>query len=372
MGPEKIMIVGGYGEVGRRLAAQLEAAGPGRVVVAGRHPDPASPLPSRRIDVEDGASIEAALEGVAVVVACVRQREPHLLRAAVRRGIAYTSIAPPWMPWPETEPLRAQAKRSGARIVLAAGLEPGITSVLARSAADRLGEVDSVETALLLSLGDSYGPDSMAFIFEEVTEPYSIVVDGRHQQANAFERPKRVVFPAPVGARRAYTMPFRDQLYYPETLGAKTAVARIALDPPWLAGTLALLLRGGLRQILRRGGSRGPVHHMIEKLRRRYADHDRYALVVEVQGRGRTIRSTLVGRMQAEATAVGVGAITESLWSGEVGAPGVWLAEQVIAPAPFLARLAARGIVPVSQELVAKSHVGRASTEPGMTPVSPP
>lgn len=351
-----ILIVGGYGEVGRRLAAQLEATEPNRVIVAGRHPEQANGMPARRIDVDDPASIELALEGVDVVVACVRQREPHLLRAAIRCGIAYTSIAPPWMAWSETEPLRAEAKRTGARVVLAAGLEPGITSVLVRVAADRLGQVDAVETALLLGLGDAYGADSMAFILEEVGERYSIVVDGRPQAANAFERSKLVAFPAPVGLRRAYTMPFRDQLYYPATLGTKTAIARIALDPPWLAPVLSALLRVGLRRVLQRGGARGAVHGLIAKLSGRYSGRDHYALIVDVRSRGRTIRSTLVGRQQAEATAAGASAITEALWSREVEEPGVWLAEQVIASEPFLARLAAHGVVPVIEEISASAR----------------
>ncbi len=348
-----ILIVGGYGEVGVRLAAKLEASALGRVLVGGRHPDRARG-PARHIDVDDLSSIERALEGVGTVVACVRQREPHLLRAAIRRGIAYTSIAPPWMPWPELAPLREEAAHTGARIVLAAGIEPGISSVLARAAADRLGRVDAIETALLLGLGDVYGADSMAFIFEEIAQPYSIRVEGRPQDVNAFERPRRIHFPAPVGRQVAYTMPFRDQLYYPQTLGAKTAVARIALDPPWLGRVVAALLRGGLRRLLRRGGARGSVRRLIERLRARYVGRDHYALVVDVRGGGRAVRSTLVGRKQADATAVGVYAITEALRSREVNEPGVWLAEQVIAPTPFLARLAAHGLAPITEELDAR------------------
>jgi saccharopine dehydrogenase-like NADP-dependent oxidoreductase len=152
---DRILIAGGYGEVGRRLARLLEAAAPGRVILAGRHPEHSAGLPSRSLDVEDPTSVEQVLQGISLLVACVRQRRPHLLEAAVRRGIAYTSIAPPWVPWSETAELRAEAERTGARVVLAAGLEPGITSVLVRSAAVQLGQVDFVETALLLGLGDA-------------------------------------------------------------------------------------------------------------------------------------------------------------------------------------------------------------------------
>jgi saccharopine dehydrogenase-like NADP-dependent oxidoreductase len=360
---EKILIVGGYGEVGRRLAERLERTEPNRVIVAGRHPEEASGFPARAIDVDDAESIERALDGIGVVVACIRQREPHLLRAAVRRGLAYTSIAPPRLPWPATELLRADAQRTGARVILGAGLEPGITSVLVRAARGRLGEVDTVETALMLSLGDAFGADSMAFILEEVSHTYSVVVDGAEQSCNAFERPKLVTFPPPVGQRRAYTMPFTDQLYYPKTVGAKTAVARIALDPPWLAGVLSAVLRAGARRALTRNRGASAVHGLIEKLRRRYVGRDQYALVVEVRGGGRTIRSTLVGRQQATATAAGAAAITEALWSREVDEPGVWLAEQVIDPKPFFARLAEQGLVPAIAEVPISSSPRQRVTE---------
>jgi short subunit dehydrogenase-like uncharacterized protein len=64
------------------------------------------------------------LEGIDVVVACVRQDDPHLLRAVLPRGLAYTSIAPPWMPWSALRELDAEARRTGARIIVASGLEP--------------------------------------------------------------------------------------------------------------------------------------------------------------------------------------------------------------------------------------------------------
>ena len=93
--PEKqdILIVGGYGEVSRRITALLEPTHPGSVLVAGRNPSQATELRSRRIDVDEPASIEAALAGVGTIVACVRQREPHLLRAAIRHGIARNPAA---------------------------------------------------------------------------------------------------------------------------------------------------------------------------------------------------------------------------------------------------------------------------------------
>lgn len=343
-----ILIVGGYGEVGHLLTADLESAHPGRVVIAGRHPELAPGLHARRVDVDDPTSVEEALEGVRVVAACVQQRAPHLLRAAVRRGLAYTSIAPPWMEWPALEPLRKEARETGARVILAAGIEPGISSVLARDAADRLGGVDTIETALLLGVGDAYGADSMAFIMEELAQPYAVQIEGRPSPTYAFGHSKPVEFPAPFGRRSAYTMPFRDQLYYPHTLGARTSIARLALDPPWLGGAISALSHMGGRAWLRREGMRRAIRKAVGGLRSRRSGRDQFALLVEVAAHGRLVRTSLTGRRQAQATAAGAEAVLEALCADEVK-PGVWLAEEVLPPERFLARIARRGLVAVRQ-----------------------
>jgi saccharopine dehydrogenase-like NADP-dependent oxidoreductase len=343
-----ILIVGGYGEVGLRIATQLEATHPRRVVVAGRHPERAAWTRAKRIDVDDPASVDEALEGTCAVVACVRQREPHLLHAAVRRGLVYTSIASPWLPWPAVVGLHEEARLTGARAVLAAGLEPGISSVLARIGAERVGHVDAIETALLLSVGDAYGADSTAFLLDEIAQEYETTIGGCPERTRAFERPVRIDFPPPFGSRVAYSIPFRDQLYYPATLGARTAIARIALDPPWLGSALAKVTRLGGRAWVKRMNSHGhALSRLVDRLRKRYTGRDQFALVVEVRSGDRRVRATLVGRFQARATAVGAAAIAEALLAREVSEAGVWLPEQVIPPRPFLARLEAHRLIPV-------------------------
>jgi saccharopine dehydrogenase (NAD+, L-lysine-forming) len=198
-----ILITGGYGTVGRRVAADLAPDYPGRVVVAGRSAEKAAQLAAelghgvrgRRVDVGEPLSVEAALEGVGVVLSCIDQPEPHLLRAAIRRGLAYTDIAPHLITRRPTEVMKAEAAQTGARIVLGAGLAPGISSMLARLGADRLGAVDSVEVGVLLSVGDAYGPASRAYIMEEIALAYKTRIEGREVPVRPFAASARVTFP---------------------------------------------------------------------------------------------------------------------------------------------------------------------------------
>jgi saccharopine dehydrogenase-like NADP-dependent oxidoreductase len=345
-----ILITGGYGTVGRRVAADLAPDYPGCVVVAGRSTEKAAQLAielghgarGRRLDVGEPDSVETALEGVGVVMSCIDQPEPHLLRSAIGRGLAYTDIAPHLMTRRPTEAMKAEAAQRGARIVLGSGLAPGISSLLARLA-DRLGAVEGVEVGVFLSVGDIYGPASRTYLMEEIALPYAVYIEGREMPTRPFGGYARVKFPPPLGKRMAYLFPFSDQVFFPKTLGAHTALSRLALEPAWLGALLAVLARLRVTTMLgRRGGAEERVRRLNAWLRRRYEGRDWYGVAVEVEGARGRVRASLVGRGQALGTATGAAAVVRALAEEEVRQPGIRLAEEVVAPESFFAHLAAR------------------------------
>ena len=168
----------------------------------------------------------------------------------------------------------------------------------------------------------------------------------------------RVNFPPPIGERTAYLFPFSDQVFFPETLGARTALSRLALEPPWLGASLAALVRLRVTAMVRRrAGAEERVQRLTAWLRRRYEGHDWFGVVVEVQGARGRVRASLVGREQATGTAVGTAAVVRALAGGEVKPPGIWLAEEVVPPGPFFERLAARGFIPTFEVRLEDSHI---------------
>jgi saccharopine dehydrogenase (NAD+, L-lysine forming) len=259
-----------------------------------------------------------------------------------------------------TEAMRAEAAQTGARIVLGAGLAPGISSLLARLGADRVGAVEKVEVGVLLSVGDTYGPASRAYLLEELSLPYAVRIEGSELPTRPFAASARVNFPPPLGGRRSYLFPFSDQVFFPETLGARTALSRLALEPPWLGALLSVLLRLRVTAMLgRRAGAEEIVQHLGAWLRRRYEGRDWYGIVVEVEGKVGRVRASVVGRGKATGTAVGAAAVVRALAEEEVRQAGIWLAEEVVAPESFYGRLAACGIVPTVETLEGSHLVGR-------------
>jgi saccharopine dehydrogenase (NAD+, L-lysine forming) len=218
-----------------------------------------------------------------------------------------------------TEAMKAEAAGTGARIVLGAGLAPGISSLLARMGADHVGAIESVESNVLLSAADTYGPASRKYIMEELVVTYAVRIEGREVPMHPFSGSARVDFPPPLGERTAYLFPFSDQVFFPETLGARTAITRLVLDPPWLGTLLSVLVRLRVTEGLRRrGSSQERVQRLIARVQRRYKGRDWYGIVVDVQGARGRVRASLAGRGQASGTAIGTAAVVRALAEGEV------------------------------------------------------
>ena len=147
--------------------------------------------------------------------------------------------------------------------MLGSGLAPGISSLLARLGADRVGAVESVKSNMLLSVGDTYGPASRAYLMEEIAVPYAVCIEGREVPTRPFGGHARVNFLPPLGKRTAYPFPFSDQVFFPKTLAARTALSRLALEPPWLGALLAMLARLRVTAMLgRRAGAEERVRRL--------------------------------------------------------------------------------------------------------------
>jgi len=350
---QDILIVGGYGVVGRRIAAELGPDYPGRVVVAGRSRARADEAATaighgargRSIDIAVPSSVAAALDGVAIIISCIDQPGRTLLWAAIRRGLRYTDITPHLTELgrgSDYEKIDTAARAAGARLVLGTGLVPGISNVMVRVLADALGGADEIETALLLNAADVSGPASFDYFLQELTMSFDVHIGGEDRPAHAFSIPRLVEFPPPVGVQLAYLFPFSDQVLYPRTMGVSTAVTRLSLEPAWLARVLAMVAQSGASRIF----AIERIRHAIARRRRdRSSDNEaRFALRVDVRRGQNSRHATLFGRTQADAAAAGAAGVARMLIEGDIRDPGAWMPEQIVDPGPFLSRLAARGL----------------------------
>jgi hypothetical protein len=212
---------------------------------------------------------------------------------------------------------------------------------MAAALATRLGPLERIESALLLGVGDAFGPDSMRHLAGVLHAPFTVLDGGRERHVLPFGHGAMVDFGPPTGLRTAYLFPWSDVIGYPRSLGVRTSLGRFALDPAWLGGAAMLAAHAGVGRWLGGAGA-GP----LRRLEARYRDRDRFALVVTASGHGQVATMRLGGRGQADVTAAAAAITVRALALGQVTTAGLHLPESVLDPGRFFAALAREGYVP--------------------------
>ena len=120
MAKDKILVVGGYGHVGRTISTQLANHFPGRVIVAGRNYQKAEAFSQEteqtmlplRLDISAPDAYDDLLKNVSIVVMCLDQADTSFIEACLCRGIHYVDITATYSFLSKVEALDAEAKKS--------------------------------------------------------------------------------------------------------------------------------------------------------------------------------------------------------------------------------------------------------------------
>jgi short subunit dehydrogenase-like uncharacterized protein len=338
-----VLVVGGAGHVGRPLSALLAAEGH-EVVVAGRSLDRASEAAdavpgaqARRIDVGDARSVDAALKDVTMVYACVDQPTADLLDAVIDRGHTLVDISADSDAINRGLTASARAEQAGARILMAAGLQPGLSNVLVRQALAQVPDATRVTTVLLLSAGDSFGPAAVEFMLDAGSRP-----PADHPTSpplRGFSNPLRVDLGAPFGRRLTVRFPFPDEAPNPPA-PLPPVEARLAFHPGWTTGAVALLGATHVTSLGRYPRARRLLARWTAALGNRLSGDD-VALVAIASSPKATAHVWARGQGESQVTAIATALMGRTATEMP---PGVRLPHDVIAPEPFLADLERSGI----------------------------
>jgi saccharopine dehydrogenase-like NADP-dependent oxidoreductase len=292
-----ILLVGGYGHVGTLLARELAIRYPGQLVVAGRNAEKAQALAatlpgsvrSTVIDVRSEESVKLAVQHTALLVNCsVDQLQPSLLRAALASGCSYLDIGANAAAIAGMLELSAEAMQHGICALVGAGLDPGLTNIMAAQASAHVEGTDAINVALLLSLGDAFGEGAIDYILEALANPTIVEYQGRRQELYAYRERRSCDFPFPFGPRLAYRFPFPEQVFFPETLQTKQAANWYVMNSAAINVFLAVAVRLGLTRLLRHAAVRAAARWFFQLLSRLPGGKDDVCALAEAQGSGGT------------------------------------------------------------------------------------
>ncbi len=348
-GRDKIVVLGGYGAVGRVVASRLGREHPGKVYVAGRSRQAAEAFAKSSggavlplaLDAGDPQQLAAVLDGARVVVECVGRDDVALARACLERGVHYVDISASALFLRQVEQLDPLARERGAAAILSVGLAPGLTNLLARYAVERLGTADALDIGILLGLGDAHGAAAIRWTLERLVEPFTLWQDGVAIPVTSFDTAVRLRFPDRYGWRRAFRFDFADQHILPRTLGVPRVATWLCFDSAAATAAVALLRRTGALRALKLASVRERLAALLARV---HIGSDGFAIGVTAR-RGATppYSCGLSGRRQSHATGIVAALVAEELYLTG-GAPGVFHIEQRFSPDEVFRQLADAGI----------------------------
>lgn len=248
----KILVVGGYGEVGKHVVRTLLTLGH-EVVIGGRNAAKAlvffgelqrdmkvGPKASfRKVDVaEISETANELFEDIRGVILCTDQKGTAFTEACIQAGVIYLDISADGDYLNAIEKLQSTAVESGATAVLSVGLAPGLTNLLARKVADHSDQIDRVEIGVLLGAGDSHGIQAIDWTLRNTLEP------------KTGSEVATIDYGAGWGRRWSHAFDFADQHAVARTLNLK-AKTFLALSSRYLTMSLFSLRLPILKQIAR-------------------------------------------------------------------------------------------------------------------------
>lgn len=347
-----ILVVGGYGQVGRVVSLWLGQHHPGQVIAAGRNFEKAQSFAAEtegqvlplQLDLDNLGEVEALLDGVRVVVASIeRSNDDLFVRACLARGVSYVEVATSYETIQRVLRLDSLARRSGVAAIAGTGLIPGLSNLLAAYLAEKLDHTRSLDIYVMLGLGDAHGTDAIRWILAYADRRFTVQTANGQRTVESLADPKQITFPGEQRPRTTYRFDIADQHVLPTTTGAAEASTRLSFDVRWVTWLMAGLKRTGLVKAFQRLDP-AMVAGILERVK---FGSDRFALTIEANGTsdGQTVLLTAsaTGRGEAHATGIVTALTAETLYDGHIP-PGVHHVEQVIQVVDWHKRLVNEGV----------------------------
>ncbi|MEK3875202.1 saccharopine dehydrogenase [Paenibacillus sp. FSL M7-0420] len=286
MNRKKVLIVGGYGAVGRQIAQILLDRHPDLdIALGGRSPEKAAPFESERVQtvVIDNNADDPLLntdDNVSLIINSVNDLQDRLLLSAVRRKIPFIDLTR-WTEIFQQSVSKLENIELSAPVVLSSGWMAGTASLFAMLHSASLQNV-SINLHALYSLNDKAGPDSAAYM-DRMTIPFHITEPEGLRLVFPMTDPVKVQFPDGYTAK-CYRLDTPDHVTLPKADQVDSASFRISFDSKASTYALVGLVKSGiwkltsgerfrsLRRSLLYNPGTGSAHHILIHLKGR--DHE--------------------------------------------------------------------------------------------------
>ena len=252
---QDILIIGGYGKVGRHVVMELVKICPEKIIIAGRDLNKANAfvqetgcsLRTMQVDINETEQFKEQFKTVHTALMLVEAKDTKFVEACIDNQVNYVNISPSNKILTQTKGLDEKASKNNVTCLLGVGIAPGLSSLLAKKVADEMKVVNSIEFTLMLELGEQHGVDGVRWFLENLRTDFT----AEGVLVKPFINRHKAHFPKPLGIRNAYSFDLADRQVLSETLNIPVDTY-FCYDSKFVTGLLHGLKKGRLLNILKR------------------------------------------------------------------------------------------------------------------------
>ena len=357
----QVLILGGSGRIGSKVAADLLAHTQASVTIAGRNltkgnqksDDLGSRVQFVTIDLADQQALQAAIAQTDVVVHCAgpfHYRDAEVLKLCIQQGADYVDVSDHPSFTRKVLDYRAEAQAAGVTAVINTGIFPGISNSMVRQGVEQLDTAEKIHLSYVVSGSGGAGVTVMRTTFLGLQRPFEVWMNGEWRSVKPYSDREVIEFPAPYGKVGVYWFDMPEAFTLPDTFPVKTVITKFATVPRFYNYLTWSVARWWHPSWLRNAAViefLSYVSHFMTDVSDRFSGIG-VAIRSEVTGTkdGLPMRccSTLIHDDTAIAAGCGTGTVVELLLSGQLKKPGVWAIEQALPTDLFEQVMQSRGI----------------------------
>ncbi len=261
---DKIVVLGGYGEIGSVITTDLsETAKGSKIVVAGRNKEKAEAfaksfknpnITGKEADVANEDQLKDELEGAKVLINATNYyNNLNVMEVALASDVNYIDLGGLYHVTLKQLRLNKKFEQNKLIAVIGCGSTPGITNIMVDYGAKQLDKIDTVH----IQFGDKdytkYNypfivPYSMYTLFDEFTKDAAIFSNGEIKFVEALSGEREIDFPEQVGRIKCFYSLHSELATIPENLkskGIKNCSFRGSWDPEFIK-KVKFLIESGL------------------------------------------------------------------------------------------------------------------------------
>ena len=251
----KILIVGGYGSVGKVIAKILANKLPNKVIIAGRSLEKAQNLIQEldiqalacQVDISASSFPEINFKEVHTAICCIEfLQNDNFIRACIKNKVNYTELATSYEAYQRFIVYAQQLKESEICLIPGVGLMPGLSGIFVQEALTKLKHLKSVQSYVLLGLGENHGLDAIRFMMESADKTFFVKTVNGKELVSSFTDPVKEKMLNENHSRKFYRFDLGDQHIIADLREVTIAETRLAFDSKFITWFIGILKKIGL------------------------------------------------------------------------------------------------------------------------------